>query len=354
MPTLPEADLEHILAHTRDLWEAVRGENIFITGGTGFFGRWLVESFAHINRRLNLDAHAVILTRSVAAFKQRAPEVVALPGLSFINGDVTKLNHGGLLQLLPEGHGDIFRFVIHAAMDSVGQENPSEVFNTIVEGTRRVLQFAAMAGATRLLFTSSGAVYGRQPSDLTHIPESYTGAPDCTQPASAYGEGKRAAELLCAIYGRHFDPVIARCFAFVGPLLPLDAHFAIGNFIRDAMAGGPIKVGGDGTPYRSYLYAADLAIWLWTLLFKGQPGRAYNVGSENDVTILELASTVVGCFSQSINVELAHKPSPGVPPSRYVPATQLAAGELGLAELIPLQDAILRTVAWHNAPTLHP
>ncbi len=348
MPPLPEADLDHILAHTRDLWELMRGQNLFITGGTGFFGRWMLESFVHINAKLELNTHAVVLTRRPKAFAERAPELAAQPCLAFVEGDVSRLNHGSLLNHLPPGHGDIFRFVIHAAMDSVGQEYPLAAFETIVTGTRQALEFATQAGATRFLFTSSGAVYGKQPPDLTHIPESYAGAPDCTQPASAYGEAKRAAELLCCLPHSSLEAVIARCFAFVGPHLPLDAHFAIGNFIRDALRGGPIKIGGDGTPHRSYLYAADLAIWLWTLLFRGQPARAYNVGSEQDVTILELAQTVAGCFPTKPDVDLARQPVPGVPPSRYVPATGRAAAELGLRVLIPLKEAISRTAAWHS------
>jgi dTDP-glucose 4,6-dehydratase len=352
MPSVPAPDLEHILAHTRGLWETVRGQNIFVTGGTGFFGRWIVESFAFLNERLNLGAHMTVLTRDPAAIAAKAPALAAHPAIHFVRGDIRHLTRDHVLPLLPPGHSGHFPFIIHAATQSVGQEDPPATFDTIVTGARAALDFAAASGTRRFLFTSSGAVYGPQPSDLTHIPETYLGAPDCTRPPSAYGEGKRAAELLCACYhARHpaLQPVIARCFAFVGPFLPLDAHFAIGNFIRDALRGGPILIGGDGAPFRSYLYAADLAIWLWTLLIRGRPVCPYNVGSEQDVTILKLASTVAECFPTHIDVNLARHPVPGAPPSRYVPATGLAAGELGLALLIPLKEAITRTAAWHSS-----
>jgi dTDP-glucose 4,6-dehydratase len=342
---LPEADLEHILTHTRDLWEPVCGRNLFVTGGTGFFGRWILESFAFINERLGLGAHMTVLTRDPESFATKAPALAAYAGIRLLRGDVRHLR--------ADGAGD-FPYIIHAATESgstLGQDDPLAMFDTVVTGTRAALDFAAASGTRRFLFTSSGAVYGPQPPGITHIPETYRGAPDCTSPTNAYGEGKRAAELLCAIHrARHpaLEPVIARCFAFVGPFLPIDAHFAIGNFIRDAMRGGPIKIGGDGTPYRSYLHAADLAIWLWTILFKGQPVRPYNVGSDDDLTILDLAKTVAACFPGEIEIQVARRPVPGAPPSRYVPATSLAAQELGLTPRIPLHEAISRTVAWHQ------
>jgi len=354
MPSVPASDLDHILAHTRELWEPVRGQNLFVTGGTGFFGRWLVESFAFINERLALGAHMTVLTRDPAAILAKAPALGRDPAISFIAGDVRTLRYQGVLRYSRSAHSGQFPYIIHAATESVGQTDPVATFNTIVTGTRAVLDFAVATGATRFLFTSSGAVYGRQLSEITHVPETSAGAPDCTQPASAYGEAKRAAELLCACYHSRLpalQPIIARCFAFVGPFLPIDAHFAIGNFIRDGLRGGPIRIGGDGTPYRSYLYAADLAIWLWTLLFRGQPVRPYNVGSEEDVTIQKLASVVAECFPRPIDVELASQPVSDVPPSRYVPATGLAAQELGLTTLIPLKEAISRTAAWHSAHT---
>jgi dTDP-glucose 4,6-dehydratase len=352
MPSVPEADLEHILVHTRGLWEPVRGQNLFVTGGTGFFGRWILESFAFVNERLALGAHMTVLTRDPEAISLKAPELAAYPGIHFVLGDVRHLGRERILPQLPRGHSGQFPFLVHAATETVGQDDPLATFDTIVSGTRAVLDFAVAASTARFLFTSSGAVYGPQPTDITHLPETYSGAPDCTRPGSAYGEGKRAAELLCAGYhARHpaFQPVIARCFAFVGPYLPLDAHFAVGNFIRDALLGGPIRLNGDGTPYRSYLHAADLAIWLWTLLFRGQSLHPYNVGSHEDVTILELARMVAGCFSPPIDVQVAKAPAPGTPPARYVPEVGLAGRELGLGCRIPLAEAISRTIAFHEA-----
>jgi dTDP-glucose 4,6-dehydratase len=224
------------------------------------------------------------------------------------------------------------------------------MLETIAAGTQRALDFATHSGANKFLLTSSGAIYGRQPAEVTHVDEDYTGAPDISTARSAYGEGKRVSELLCAIASqRHGIQVkIARCFAFVGPYLPIDAHFAIGNFIRDAMAGGPIKVKGDGTPFRSYLYAGDLAAWLWTILLRGANNRPYNVGSSRAMTIAETANEVARAIGRNTAVAIAQKPAEDRPAQRYVPNINRAAGELQLDQWTAIDDAIRSTALWHQ------
>jgi dTDP-glucose 4,6-dehydratase len=223
------------------------------------------------------------------------------------------------------------------------------VFETTVNGTRRALQFARHCRARRFLLTSTGAVYGLQPADLEHVPEEYAGAPDSTDARMAGAEAKRAAESLCAMYAEeHLQPTIARCFAFVGPYLPLDDKFAAGNFIRDALRGGPIHVSGDGTPRRSYLYASDLAAWLWTILLKGEPMRPYNVGSETAMSIDELAHAVASRFTPPPSIVKATAVTPGRSIHRYVPSTARVRRELGLTMTIGFDEALARTVEWNR------
>lgn len=314
---------------------------LFLTGGTGFFGRWLLDSLVWANDRAGIGATAVVLTRTPDALARKAPHLVHRPELTFHSGDVRDFD-------FPDGH---FSHVLHAATEATVTLNvnqPLVMLETIITGTRRVLDFAVSAGVRRFLLTSSGAVYGRQPQDMTHIPETYSGAPDPTDPGVAYGEGKRAAEAMCCMYARQYGIAVslARCFTFVGPHLPLDAHYAVGNFLRDAAAGGPIHVRGDGTTYRSYLYAADLAVWLWTLLAVGESARPINVGSDQALNISELANRIARLVSPPTTVEFAEIAVPGKPINRYVPSINFGRDSVGLQVRIGLDDALNRTLRW--------
>jgi nucleoside-diphosphate-sugar epimerase len=342
-------DLDHVLVHTKGLWDDLRGQRVFITGGTGFFGSWLLETFVWANDTLGLNASAVVLTRHGDAFRRKAPHLADHPSVTLHAGDIRTFE-------FPEG---AFSHIIHAATAASATLNdvdPVSMFDTIVSGTKRTLDFVRHCGAARCLLTSSGAVYGPQPPDVTYVSEDYTGGPDQVQASAAYGEGKRAAEALCAAYAAQYavQSTIARCFAFVGPYLPLDIHFAVGNFIGDALRGGPVRINGDGTPFRSYLYAADLAIWLWTILLRGEAMRPYNVGSSEAVTIEELGRMVARSVEPPVRVVVAQRAVEGTAARRYVPAVSRAETELGLSQTISLADGIARTISWHARTSQHP
>jgi dTDP-glucose 4,6-dehydratase len=345
MPRLPQRDLTHVLDHTQGLWEDLRGQSVFITGGTGFVGRWLLESLLAANAALELRVRVVVLTRNPERVRAHAPHLAHDPAVQLLGGDVAQFAG-------PEGN---FAYVVHTAVEPAiepAAERPLGAFDADVAGMRNVLEFSRTHGARRFLFTSSGAVYGRQPAELTHVPEDYAGSPSTTDAASSYGQAKRVCEFMSVMYGRihGFDALIARLFAIVGPLLPLDKHYAVGNFIADALRGGPVRIAGDGTPYRSYLYAADLAIWLWTILVRGKPAHPYNVGSSRDLTIAELARTVVDVAAPKTEIRIAARRTPGAAPSRYVPRTARAENELGLRAWVTLEDGVRKTVQWHRVP----
>jgi nucleoside-diphosphate-sugar epimerase len=338
-------DLDSVLERTRDLWTDMLGQRILITGATGFFGCWLLESFAWANRRLNLNAHAVAMARHPQTLKERAPHLARDSAITPLAADVQS-------DSFPR---NTFSHVIHAATEAstiLNRETPLVMFDTIVTGTRRALEFAAAHSVRKFLFVSSGAVYGTQPPQLTHVPESFSGGPDPLDPANAYAEGKRAAELMCSLTASAgLDITIARCFAFVGPYMKLDAHFAIGNFIGDCLHSRPILVQADGSAVRSYLYASDLMVWLWTILLRGESRRAYNVGSEEALNIAGLAREVAATLAPEVDVNIVSPATPGMAAHRYVPSTARARDELGLRAEVPLREAIRRTHDWFSEST---
>lgn len=275
-----------------------------------------------------------MLSRDPVRFARELPRLAKRREFEWLAGETDSFSY-------PAGR---FDYIIHLATPSAAEVSAGGAALTLatLQGMQRVLQFARQAGARRLLLASSGAVYGRQPPELGHIPEDYNGAPDLRQPMSAYGEIKRMSELMCALTPE-VDCVIARGFAFVGPYLPLTDKFAVGSFIRDVLADGPIRIQGDGSPLRSYLYAADLTIWLLTLLVRGRSSEAYNVGSDDAISLAGLARTLAATTGTAIDIAQA---ATGEQAERYVPAIDKARDELGLEVRVPLPAALRRTMDW--------
>ncbi len=309
---------------------------LFITGGTGFFGKWLLGALCHADAELTLGLHLTVLSRNPDSFSRQYPEVVTMPRLQFLQGDVSNFSPAN----------QPYDYVLHAASDTTSftaEAQELERSRAIIAGTQHILDLTRKCGARRLLYISSGAVYGASAGKPSGAREDdYALA----EPLTPYAKAKREAETLCEKSGLDF--VTARAFAFLGPHLPLDAHFAAGNFLRDAHRGIPILVRGDGTALRSYLYPADLVVWLLRILLRGQRGQAYNVGSDETVSIAQLARAISSAVNPPVDVTIQSLLPQG-PQNIYLPNIDRARTELKLDVLIPLNDAISRTLAYLSA-----
>lgn len=339
MPLLEE-DLNHVRRNSEGVWREMQGKRIFVTGGSGFIGRWLVESLLYANRTLHLGVYLVILTRSAARFREASPHLAVDSALSLVEGDIKDF-------ALPV---ERFDYLIHAAADTrLTNSDPTAAINNEVAGFHRTFSFAVKARVSRVLFVSSGAVYATR---TTNEPISEDASCDLDQAKreSRYGEVKRLGELYGGSYAAQFglDVIFGRCFSMFGPYQDLESHFAIANFLRDALAGSDIIVRGDGLDQRSYLYAADLAIWLWHLLIFGESRAPYNVGSDIPISLSDLASVIARVAGAGSRVRVLGGARQGLAGSIYLPNVDKARRELGLGQLIGLEEGIRRTLRWNR------
>jgi UDP-glucuronate decarboxylase len=344
MKPLPIEDLDAAIDLAESCFRDLRGARMFLTGCTGFFGVWILETLLRAEERLGLGLDLTLLTRNPGVFCGAHPHLAPTPRLRYVQGDIRSFE-------FPAGS---FSHVIHGATTNAREtfagEDPLRKFDTVALGTRRILKFCEHLAVPEMLYIGSGAVYGRRTTPQP-ISEDDPIAPDPMDVGMTLGHAKRVAEHFCAIYGARGATriKIARCFSFVGPQLPLDIHYAIGNFIADAIAGRPITVTGTGKPVRSYMYMSDLVAWLITLLIRGRPLRPYNVGSDDGRTLLEAAHVVAAIARQSLArhpvPENQHGHSSG---DNYVPSTSRAMLELGLRLTTPLENSVRKTLAFHT------
>ena len=318
---------------------------LLVTGGTGFFGKSLLRFWGSNNEIINSFECITFLSRSPENFKNQFPDLIRKLNIKLHCGDIMKI------ESLPRGIS--FTHVLHAATDSTFGPilSPLDRYDQIVTGTRNILDFSVRNGVRKLLLTSSGGVYGPQPSKMEKINEEYCGSPDPLIAENAYSLGKRSAEHLCALYSDSFglDTVIARCFSFVGPDLPLNAHFAVGNFISDVINKRDIVVKGDGLAIRSYLYQDELAKWLSKMLFEHTSEKVFNIGSSEEISVGNLANLIslLSGGHSKVNIIGSKSCRQSALRNRYVPDISKAL-EFGLKVNLNLQQSIVKTLSFFN------
>jgi dTDP-glucose 4,6-dehydratase len=339
---LVQEDVEAVLEGRTALLKDLSDGHLFITGGTGFLGGWLLELLAFLNENHGFRTRVTIYSRTPKLFIERLPHLGRVPAFKFVEGDVCHL---------VEIPADTTHLIHAAALTDRNHfaSNPTRVGEINANATLRVLRAAQLLpDLQRFVLLSSGLTYGDTAS-TDRVEESYVGRLNPFDFNAIYAESKRFGEALAAAFlsETKLPVVVARPFAFVGPYQSLELPWAVTDFIRDALAGGPIKIMGDGSTVRSLMYASDFAFWILAVAAKGHLRSAYNVGSSEAIDLLSLATRITELFNPvpEIITELGGE---GHSPTRLVPDTTKAERELGVTTTVFLQHALQRTISWHK------
>jgi len=331
-------DLGFICSNSLSELKSISNKSILITGGSGFFGKWFIESIAFANVNFSLNILLTVITRDKSTFLLNNPKFISFNFLTIVEGNI--LEKQNII-------GD-FDYLLHMATTTAyetfsGELDESKV-NTLEVGTENIIDFAVKNKIAKILFTSSGVVYGQ--NDKLHLMEQDFDSSLILKENSGLAQGKILAETIitnrCRSHNINYK--IARCFSFVGPYLPLDIHYAIGNFINDARKNRPIVLRSEGKSVRSYLYIADTIIWLLKLLVSDEEG-VFNVGSERQISIYDLAHKVRDLISPSSDVIIERKDLTEGNFTRdiYIPSASKIKTSLGVEEWTTLEDSILKT-----------
>lgn len=332
-----QADIHEIVDRCSEDLHELLSRNILVTGGGGFVGQWIINALATFAEMHKLKRSITSLSRTTPKWQEKLIEEELI---TVVNRDIT----------FPLQIGTDYGHVFHCATPASTVLNASdpEGMQMVIELGARNL-FAHFASTrTRVINLSSGAVYGVQPTQLQCFSEDWVNASEHKLPDSAYHRGKLNAERILnhASRGGLLDVVHARLFSFLAPHLPLDTHFAAGNFLKNVIDGRPTTIKGDSRTIRTYMYGTDLAVWLFSLAARGETGRAYNVGSPQPISIADLATSITTLSGSPHRPVDSGNADPKRAPHRYVPCTNRIELELGVSLEVNLTSAISRTLKW--------
>jgi len=339
------SDAEAVLTKRAELLKPLANAHLFISGGTGFLGTWLLELIAVLNSEYQFQTQVTVLSRSAPDFARRHKHLGQCREFRFLGGDIRYLTD------LPRDTN----FVIHAAALTdrrLFASNPTAVGEVNAIGAIRLLRAVQLLeDVQRFVLVSSGLVYGPQSLDIEGIGEDYVAgfAPD--NAGAIYAESKRFAESMATTFVSEskLPLVIVRPFAFVGPYQSLELPWAVTDFMRDCLAGRPIKIMGDGSTVRSLMYASDYAFWTLAALARGQARGTYNIGSPEPIDLLSLARMITRHFPDPPEI-LTRVGQSGHAATRLVPDVARAQKELGVTVTVPLAQAIEKSIAWYRTP----
>jgi len=323
-------DIERIKGDLKG--EDFEGKRVLVTGGAGFIGSWLVDVL------VSFDAEVNCLDNLSTGKMENIDHLLDKPRFKFINKDVCTFK-GGIK------YDHILHLASRASPEEY-QQHPIETLQTNSVGSYNMLELARKSDS-RILFTSTSEVYGN--AEVFPTPESCWGHVNPIGARSCYYEGKRFAESLFMAYHKRYglDMRIARIFNSYGPRLRAEGVYgrAVSRFIAQALANQPLTVYGDGTQTRSFCYLTDTSVGLLLLSTdEGARGEVVNVGTSEEVTILELAQKIKQLTGSASPITF--HPLPEGDPRRRCPDVGKAERLLRWKPKISLEEGLTRTITW--------
>jgi dTDP-glucose 4,6-dehydratase len=318
--------------------ENLKNSHILITGGTGFVGTWLTEMLIYLNEDFNFNITIYLLSRNGTLNKKYSQ----LKYLQHIQSDIKNVKE------LPS----TINYVFHAAGTPDSREHVSNSLKTIdtfYKGTQNILDLASrLPYLVKIIHFSSNKIYGNNYSTVPMDETNNTIIGYNNQ--DVYSESKRMSETLCKAYMSelHLPIIIVRPFAFIGPFQSLDKPWAVNNFIRDAILGGPIRILGNELTTKSYMYGSDLANYLLNILAIGKVGEVYNVGSSQPTTLIELATKIKKIINSDIEIKIRSSKDQYSKTSFDVPQISKIENELNIKPVFDIEDALRRTILWNK------
>jgi nucleoside-diphosphate-sugar epimerase len=324
-----------------DIRAGLARQHIAVTGGTGFLGTWLAEMVAALNDEHKLGITLDLYARNVHEWPVEHPHLAQRLDIRLRSQDVRS----------PFDFAKNTSYVIHAAgipNNRVHASDPLRVHQTTILGINNVLDAVTQLDSLHRFVNVSSCLVAGTPDRAGPLSESDCFPIPAGQLHKVYVDAKRAAETVASIYRSQLRLPIStvRPFTFAGAYQKLDRPWAINSFMRDVLTGGDIRIHGDGSARRSYLYGSDAAWWTLAALVKGQDGEAYNLGSADPVSHLDLVRVInerVAPRARHVLNTLAGK---APRQDDLYPDISLTSRRLGVHQTVPLEQIVDKTYRW--------
>jgi nucleoside-diphosphate-sugar epimerase len=318
--------------------EKLKNSHILITGGTGFIGTWITEMLIYLNENFNYNVTIYLLSRSAAQRSNHSE----FKYIHYIKSDIKNVKE------LP----NTIKYILHAAGTPDSRDHVSNSIKTIdtfYKGTQNILDLASrLPSLIKLIHFSSNKIYGTNYS-TSPLDENNTNIVGYNN-QDVYSESKRISETLCKAYMSelHLPIIIVRPFAFIGPFQSLDKPWAVNNFIRDAILGGPIRILGNELTTKSYMYGSDLAYYILNILVQGKIGEIYNIGSSHPISLVELATKIKKLINSEIEIKIRSSKDQYSLTSFDVPQISKIENTLNIRSFFDIEEALKRTILWNK------